>query len=105
MTDSPEDRFSTGADDAPEIRDVNLVDDEIDTRALLAIVNSRDPAAIMGLQGFGPKRARDLVEYLRACGGDDQGGDETRIRSLAQLRSVPGLGDRAIARACEGLAC
>ena len=40
MTDSPEDRFSTGADDAPEIRDVNLVDDEIDTRALLAIAEA-----------------------------------------------------------------
>jgi myo-inositol-1(or 4)-monophosphatase len=44
MTDSPtgpdEGQLSTGADRVPEIRDVNLVDDEIDTRALLAIAEA-----------------------------------------------------------------
>ena len=75
-------------------------------RALLAIVNSRDTAAIMGLQGFGPKKARDLVAYLSGSGGEGDGEAEDAVRkieSLAQLRAVPGMGGRAIARACEGL--
>ncbi|KAI1849682.1 hypothetical protein JX266_004631 [Neoarthrinium moseri] len=62
---------------------------------LLDIINSGDANMIMGLQGFGPKKARDLVDYL------DQDGQ--RIQSLAQLRAIPGMGGRAIDRAYEGL--
>ncbi|RYP66714.1 hypothetical protein DL771_007647 [Monosporascus sp. 5C6A] len=78
----------------------SINDDEPAARALLDIVNSRDATAIMGLQGFGPKKARDLVEHLgRLCAGEGGG-----IESLAQLRAVPGMGGRAVDRACEGLA-
>lgn len=65
-------------------------------RALLDIVNSLDVSAIIRLQGFGPKKARDLVDHL------DSRGEE--IETLAQLRMVPGMGGRAVDRACEGLA-
>ncbi|RYP74678.1 hypothetical protein DL770_007565 [Monosporascus sp. CRB-9-2] len=78
----------------------SINDDEPAARALLDIVNLRDATAIMGLQGFGPKKARDLVEHLgRICAGEGGG-----IESLAQLRAVPGMGGRAVDRACEGLA-
>lgn len=71
-------------------------DDGLAARALLDIVNSLDVAAIMGLQGFGPKKARDLVEHVGGKGGE-------KIASLAELRMVPGMGGRAVDRACEGL--
>ncbi|KAI1770113.1 kinesin-domain-containing protein [Hypoxylon cercidicola] len=66
---------------------------------LLDIVNSRDVSMIMTLQGFGPKKARDLVDYLELISEEDGG----RIDSLAQLRAVPGMGGRTVDRAYEGL--
>ncbi|KAI8961464.1 kinesin heavy chain [Daldinia sp. FL1419] len=66
---------------------------------LLEIVNSRDVALIMGLQGFGPKKARDLVDYLELLSEEDG----SRIDSLEQLRAVPGMGGRTVDRAYEGL--
>ncbi|KAI1439872.1 kinesin heavy chain [Annulohypoxylon stygium] len=68
------------------------------SRNLLYIVNSRDISLITTLQGVGPKKARDLVEYLELMAED--GG---RINSLEQLRTVPGMGGRTIERAYEGL--
>ncbi|KAI0149366.1 P-loop containing nucleoside triphosphate hydrolase protein [Pestalotiopsis sp. NC0098] len=62
---------------------------------LLEIINSGDAKTIMGLQGFGPKKARDLVEYLSQEG--------SVIESISQLRTVPGLGGKAIERAYDGL--
>lgn len=67
---------------------------------LLDIVNSRDLVQIQGLHGFGAKKARDLVEYLEMMAQEGQ----ARIESIAQLRTVPGMGGRAIERAYEGLA-
>lgn len=66
---------------------------------LLDIINSKDLGAIMGLQGFGPKKARDLVDYLAVAREEQDGA----ITSLAQLRAVPGMGGRAVERAYEGL--
>lgn len=66
---------------------------------LLDIVNSRDVTRIKALAGFGPKKARDLVEYLELL-PETEGG---RIESVARLRLVPGMGGKAIERACEGL--
>lgn len=66
---------------------------------LLGIVNSRDIALIRSLQGFGPKKARDLVDYLELLPEEDGG----RIDSLEQLRAVPGMGGRTVDRAYEGL--
>ncbi|KAI5919345.1 kinesin-II 95 kDa subunit [Camillea tinctor] len=65
------------------------------SRNLLDIINSRDIARIMSLQGFGPKKARDLVGYLDT--------DDALIESLDQLRGVPGISGRTIDRAYEGL--
>lgn len=62
---------------------------------LLDIINSGDATAIMGLQGFGPKKARDLADYLSTGGGV--------VENIAQLRTIPGMGGRAIERAYEGL--
>ncbi|KAF4982337.1 hypothetical protein FDECE_17535 [Fusarium decemcellulare] len=70
------------------------------TQQLLNIVNSRDLNQIRGLVGFGAKKARDLVDYLELVNGDEAGG---RIESLAQLRTVPGMGSRTVERAYEGL--
>ena len=39
------------------------------------------------------------------CVGSGAGAETAEIRSLAQLRALPGMGGRAIARACEGLVC
>ncbi|KAH7325047.1 P-loop containing nucleoside triphosphate hydrolase protein [Stachybotrys elegans] len=64
---------------------------------LLEVVNSRDIAQIKGLVGFGSKKAQDLVDYLSLL-GEEEGG---RISSLAQLRSVPGMGGRTVERAYE----
>ncbi|KAJ2978891.1 hypothetical protein NUW58_g7349 [Xylaria curta] len=66
---------------------------------LLDIVNSRDVSMIMGLQGLGPKKARDLVQYLETQGDKDDG----RVETLVQLRSIPGMGGRTVDRAYEGL--
>ncbi|KAH8668641.1 kinesin motor domain-containing protein [Xylariales sp. PMI_506] len=62
---------------------------------LLDIINSRDTNAIMSLQGFGPKRAHELVDYLST--------EDAMVENLAQLRAIPGMGGRAIDRAYEGL--
>ncbi|KAF4981812.1 hypothetical protein FZEAL_2439 [Fusarium zealandicum] len=70
------------------------------TQQLLDIVNSRDLDQIRGLVGFGAKKARDLVDYLELVNGDEAGG---RIDSLAQLRTVPGMGSRTVERAYGGL--
>ncbi|KAH6891041.1 P-loop containing nucleoside triphosphate hydrolase protein [Thelonectria olida] len=67
---------------------------------LLDIVNSRDLEQIRGLVGFGAKKARDLVDYLELVSADDGG----RIDSLAQLRTLPGMGSRTVERAYGGLA-
>jgi predicted transcriptional regulator len=89
------------------------------TRQLLDIVNSRDPAQIRSLSGFGAKRAADLVEQLRLMAeqlvleehqgqgqdeDEDEGQRQLEIESLEQLRMVPGMGGRIIDRAYEGLA-
>ncbi|KAF7558784.1 hypothetical protein G7046_g5364 [Stylonectria norvegica] len=66
---------------------------------LLDIVNSRDLEQIHGLVGFGAKKARDLVDYLELVSGDEGG----RVASLAQLRTVPGMGSRTVERAYGGL--
>ncbi|KAI1816986.1 kinesin-II 95 kDa subunit [Poronia punctata] len=68
------------------------------SQALLNIINSRDVNMIMGLQGLGPKKARDLVQYL-----EGQGSDGGSIETLVQLRAIPGMGGRTVDRACEGL--
>ncbi|KAI0475569.1 kinesin-II 95 kDa subunit [Xylariaceae sp. FL0804] len=95
-------------------------DDEAAPRLLLDVVNSRDAARIVGLQGFGPKKARDLVDRLARMDEDEDeeegaeaeaegkgaGGGRRKIiiQSLAQLRRLPGMGGRTVDRACEGLA-
>jgi DNA uptake protein ComE-like DNA-binding protein len=66
---------------------------------LLNIVNSRDIVQIRSLVGFGAKKAQDLVDYMELIGAEDGG----RIETLAQLRTIPGLGGRAIERAYGGL--
>jgi DNA uptake protein ComE-like DNA-binding protein len=71
------------------------------TQQLLDIVNSRDLDQIRSLVGFGAKKARDLVDYLELVNDDEAGG---RIDSLAQLRTVPGMGSRTVERAYGGLA-
>ncbi len=53
---------------------------------------------IMGLQGLGPKKARDLVQYLEI-----QSEDRDCIKTLVQLRTIPGMGGRTVERAYEGL--
>ncbi|OTB00352.1 hypothetical protein M426DRAFT_66062 [Hypoxylon sp. CI-4A] len=77
----------------------NLIEEGPVSRSLLYVVNSRDVSQIMSLQGFGPKKARDLVAYLQDMADDGKG----RISSLEQLRSVPGMGGRTVDRAYEGL--
>lgn len=69
------------------------------TQHLLDIVNSRDLEQIRGLVGFGAKKARDLIDYLELVSEEDGG----RIESLAQLRTVPGMGSRTVERAYGGL--
>jgi DNA uptake protein ComE-like DNA-binding protein len=70
------------------------------TRHLLDIVNSRDVALIKGLSGVGAKKARDLVEFLELQSEDDGG----NIKTLQQLRAVPGVGGRTVSKAYEGIA-
>ncbi|KAI1432083.1 P-loop containing nucleoside triphosphate hydrolase protein [Xylaria sp. CBS 124048] len=70
------------------------------SQTLLDIINSRDVSMIMGLQGLGPKKARDLVQYLEA---EDEGAAGCRIETVTELRAIPGMGGRTIDRALEGL--
>lgn len=70
------------------------------TRYLLDIVNSRDVAMIRGLSGVGAKKARDLVEFLELQ-NEAEGGS---IQTLQQLKAVPGVGNRTVERAYEGIA-
>lgn len=70
------------------------------TKQLLDIVNSRDVGMIRGLCGVGPKKARDVVEFLELQTEDDGG----KIKTLQQLRAVPGLGSKTVERAYEGIA-
>ncbi|KAH7154897.1 P-loop containing nucleoside triphosphate hydrolase protein [Dactylonectria estremocensis] len=70
------------------------------TQQLLKIVNSRDLEQIRGLVGFGAKKARDLVDCLELTSADD---GSNNIESLAQFRSLPGMGSRTVERAYEGL--
>ncbi|EPE26801.1 P-loop containing nucleoside triphosphate hydrolase [Glarea lozoyensis ATCC 20868] len=69
------------------------------TKQLLDIVNSRDVALLMSLSGFGAKKARDLVEFLELQNEDDGG----NIQTLQQLRAVPGVGNRTVERAYDGI--
>ncbi|KAL3291955.1 kinesin family member 22 [Colletotrichum asianum] len=69
------------------------------TQSLLNIVNSRDLAQIKSLHGFGSKKAQDLVDYLEEM-PEEQGGN---IESLAQLRTIPGMGGRTVDRAYDGM--
>ncbi|KAF6806041.1 kinesin family protein [Colletotrichum sojae] len=70
------------------------------TKFLLNIVNSRDLAQIKSLHGFGSKKAQDLVDYLDSRDQEEEGGE---IESLAQLRTIPGMGGRTVDRAYDGL--
>ncbi|KAI0397517.1 kinesin-II 95 kDa subunit [Xylariaceae sp. FL0594] len=79
----------------------SVIEDGPVSRALLDIVNSCDVDQIMGLQGLGPKKARDLVQYLEGQMGENgQGGS---VETLMQLRAIPGMGGRTVERAYEGL--
>ncbi|KAK2043422.1 kinesin motor domain-containing protein [Colletotrichum somersetense] len=69
------------------------------TLNLLNIVNSRDLARIKGLHGFGSKKAQDLVDYLDTMSEDK----DARIETLAQLKTIPGMGGRTVERAYDGL--
>lgn len=69
------------------------------TQNLLNIINSRDLEQIRSLVGFGAKKARDLVDYMELVSGEDGG----QIESLAQLRTVPGMGSKTVERAHAGL--
>ncbi|KAJ4390459.1 hypothetical protein N0V85_007199 [Neurospora sp. IMI 360204] len=69
------------------------------TKQLLDIVNSRDTELIKSLNGFGQKRAQDLVDHL-----DETQGPSGKVRSLGELTTVPGVGVRTVERAYEGLA-
>ncbi|KAI0517790.1 P-loop containing nucleoside triphosphate hydrolase protein [Xylaria bambusicola] len=76
----------------------SVIEDGPISQALLDIINSRDLSMIMGLQGLGPKKARDLVQYLEM-----QSENSDRIETLVQLRTIPGMGGRTVERAYEGL--
>jgi DNA uptake protein ComE-like DNA-binding protein len=79
----------------------SVIEDGPVLQALLDIINSRDVNIIMGLQGLGPKKARDLVQYLEEYKrGDDR---SVSIETLVQLRAIPGMGGRTVDRAYEGL--
>ncbi|KAE8441246.1 hypothetical protein EG329_005577 [Mollisiaceae sp. DMI_Dod_QoI] len=69
------------------------------TKRLLDIVNSRDVAMIMTLRGVGAKKASDLVEYLELQ-NEDEGGS---IKTLQQLYVVPGLTEKIVEKAYEGI--
>ncbi|KAI3339249.1 P-loop containing nucleoside triphosphate hydrolase protein [Ustulina deusta] len=76
----------------------SVIEEGPTSQALLNIINSRDLSMIMGLQGLGPKKARDLVQYLEI-----QSEDRDCIKTLVQLRTIPGMGGRTVERAYEGL--
>lgn len=69
------------------------------SRELLDIVNSRDLGRIQGLHGVGSKKARDVVDHLSRMADEGYG----PLRSLADLRTLPGMGSRTLERAYEGL--
>ncbi|KXH36101.1 kinesin motor domain-containing protein [Colletotrichum simmondsii] len=69
------------------------------TQNLLSIVNSRDLAQIKGLHGFGSKKAQDLVDYLENLADEE----DAEIETLAQLKTIPGMGGRTVERAYDGL--
>ncbi|EFQ27287.1 kinesin motor domain-containing protein [Colletotrichum graminicola] len=71
------------------------------TLNLLSIVNSRDLARIKGLHGFGSKKAQDLVDYLDTM--SEEKNAQAEIESLAQLKTIPGMGGRTVERAYDGL--
>ena len=73
------------------------------TKQLLDIVNSRDTERIRSLNGFGQKRAQDLVDHLSDRDRETQGSGG-KVRSLGELTTVPGVGVRTVERAYEGLA-
>ncbi|KAJ8113327.1 hypothetical protein ONZ43_g5179 [Nemania bipapillata] len=77
----------------------SVIDEGPISEALLDIINSRDVSMIMGLQGLGPKKARDLVQHLETRWEEDGG----RVETLVQLRTMPGMGGRTVERAYEGL--
>ncbi|KAI0458895.1 kinesin-II 95 kDa subunit [Xylaria acuta] len=85
---------------AVKTRPESVIEEGPVSEALLDIINSRDVSMIMGLQGLGPKKTRDLVQYLETQ--LDEGGS-SRIETLVQLRTVPGMGGRTVDRAYEGL--
>ncbi|KAK0750602.1 P-loop containing nucleoside triphosphate hydrolase protein [Schizothecium vesticola] len=66
---------------------------------LLDIVNSRDLALIRGLNGFGAKKAQDLVDYLNLKTDEEYG----QVGSLSQLTMLPGMGSKTVERAYDGL--
>lgn len=70
------------------------------TGYLLEIINSRDVTLIKGLSGVGAKKARDLVEFLALQSEDEA----NAIKSLKQLRAVPGVGAKTVEKAYDGLA-
>lgn len=84
-----DDRSPSNSDQEPSPR----------TKQLLDIVNSRDTELIKSLNGFGQKRAQDLVDHL-----DETQGPSGKVRSLGELTTVPGVGVRTVERAYEGLA-
>ncbi|KAI1113989.1 P-loop containing nucleoside triphosphate hydrolase protein [Nemania sp. NC0429] len=83
----------------PEMDPSSVIETGPISEALLHIINSKDVSMIMGLQGLGPKKARDLVQYLETQPEQDGG----RIETLVQLRAIPGMGGRTVDRAYEGL--
>ncbi|CAJ2509500.1 Uu.00g145260.m01.CDS01 [Anthostomella pinea] len=68
---------------AVKVAPISTIEDGPSSQDLLDIINSRDVAMIMSLQGFGPKKARDLVDYLELMSEGDGG----LIASLTQLRT------------------
>ncbi|KAK3401341.1 putative kinesin group protein [Sordaria brevicollis] len=75
------------------------------TKQLLDIVNSRDTNLIQSLNGFGTKRAQELVNHLdtRGVGGEGGQGRVQEVKSLGELTTVPGVGIKTVERAYEGL--
>jgi DNA uptake protein ComE-like DNA-binding protein len=71
---------------------------------ILSIINSRDVSKIRELQGVGPKKARDLVEWLELMGeGEEANGG--RIERLEQVMALGGWGRGTVERIVAGVAC
>lgn len=85
----------------PKSKAVEMDDGPHSPRAqqLLDIVNSRDLALIRGLNGFGAKKAQDLVDYLNLKADEEYG----QVGSLSQLTMLPGMGSKTVERAYDGL--